>query len=70
MKMVINNLGKIIKNSPFNRPYIEKYIGVSRNTLSNWCTGRSYPTIPQLLKLCKLLNVKFEDIYKIKEEES
>jgi putative transcriptional regulator len=64
--MIINNLGSIIKNSPYKRSYIEKYLGISRNTLSNWCTGKTYPSIPQLLKLAKLLNVKLDDIYQLK----
>ncbi|GIN38432.1 helix-turn-helix transcriptional regulator [Heyndrickxia oleronia] len=68
--MIINNLGSIIKDSPYKRPYIEKQMGISRNTLSNWCTGKTYPSIPQLLKLCHLLNVKVEDLYKIREDEN
>lgn len=67
--MIINNLGKLIKESPYKRPYIEKYLGISRNTLSNWCTGRNYPSIPQALKLAELLNVKVDDLYKLKGEE-
>lgn len=67
--MIINNLGKLIKESPYKRPYIEKHMEISRNTLSNWCTGRNYPSIPQVLKLAALLNVKVDDLYKLKEEE-
>ncbi|MBS4188666.1 helix-turn-helix transcriptional regulator [Bacillus sp. FJAT-49705] len=66
--MVTNNLAKIIKESPYKRPYIEKYMGISRNTLSNWCRSVSYPSIPQLLKLAALLNVSMDDIYKWEEE--
>lgn len=68
INVLINNLGKIIKDSPYKRPYIEKYMGISRNTLSNWCTGNTYPSVPQMLKLFKLLDVKFEDVYIYKEE--
>jgi putative transcriptional regulator len=63
MYMVVCNIGKIIKQSPYKREYIEKYLGVSRNTLSNWCTGRTYPSVPQIIKLSELLNVKFEEMY-------
>jgi putative transcriptional regulator len=63
MYMVISNIGKIIKQSPYKREYIEKYLGVSRNTLSNWCTGRTYPSVPQIMKLTELLGVKFEEMY-------
>lgn len=62
-----NNLEVIIEKSPYKRQYIWEYVGVSRNTLTNWSTGKSYPNAPQILKLCELLNVKFEDIYQIKK---
>lgn len=68
--MVINNLTKIIKESPYKRPYIEKHMEVSRNTLSNWCRSVSYPSVPQLLKLAKLLNVSISDIYELGDEEN
>jgi putative transcriptional regulator len=66
MYMVVCNIGKIIKQSPYKREYIEKYLGVSRNTLSNWCTGRTYPSVPQIIRLSALLNVKFEEMYEEK----
>jgi putative transcriptional regulator len=65
-----NNLGKIIKESPYKRSYIEKHLGISRNTLSNWVTSKNYPSIPQLLKLAKLLNVKISEIYILEEDEN
>ncbi|MEK5173256.1 helix-turn-helix transcriptional regulator [Heyndrickxia sp. FSL W8-0496] len=68
--MIICFLGAWIKQSKYSRPEICKMFGISQNTLSNWCTGKTYPSIPQLLKLCKLLNVKVEDLYKLREEEN
>lgn len=67
--MVVNKLGELIKNSPYKRPYIEKYMNVSRNTLSNWCTSKTYPSVSQILLLCELLNVKFEDIYELRKDD-
>lgn len=43
--------------------------GISANTLSNWCTGKNYPSIPQALKLAALLNVKVDDLYNYKEDD-
>ncbi|KGT40326.1 MAG: helix-turn-helix transcriptional regulator [Heyndrickxia faecalis] len=65
---VIVLLGAWIKQSGIDRKDICNKFGISANTLSNWCTGKTYPSVPQLLKLCELLNVKFEDIYRKKEE--
>ncbi|MBT2656600.1 helix-turn-helix transcriptional regulator [Bacillus sp. ISL-18] len=64
-----SKIGEIIKESPFKREYLEKYLEVSRNTLSNWCTGRTYPSVPQIIKLSKILNVKFEEMYEEEENE-
>ena len=67
--MIISVIGDRIKESGYRRDFIEKHMGVSRNTLSNWCTGKTYPTAPQLFKLAELLSVKVDDLYKMKAEE-
>lgn len=64
-----NNLGKIIKQSPYKREFIQKYMNVSRNTLSNWVTGKTTPTVYDLFKLAHLLGVKVDDLYEWEEEE-
>jgi transcriptional regulator with XRE-family HTH domain len=64
MKMtVISKIGKIIDESPYKREYIRKKFDKSRNTISNWCTGKSYPTVPELFDLADLLGVKVDDLY-------
>jgi putative transcriptional regulator len=68
MKMMISLIGYWIKKSPLSRPEICKIFGVSNNTLSNWCTGKTFPTIPQAFKLAELLNVKVDDLYEHKGE--
>lgn len=69
INMVICFLGSYIKQSKYSRVELCEMFGVSQNTLSNWSTGKTYPSIPQLLKLAKLLNVSIDDLYKLKEEE-
>lgn len=60
------HVGEIIKNSPYRRAYIMKYMEVSENTLSNWCTGKSTPSVDKLFKLASLLEVKVDDLYTYK----
>ena len=67
--MIISVIGDRIKESPYRREYISKHMEVSRNTLSNWCTGKTYPTAPQLFKLATLLGVKVDDLYEVKDGE-
>lgn len=62
--MIKSRIGEVIKQSPYNRSYIRKYMGdISENTLSNWCTGKTYPKAPDLFKLAELLEVKVDDLY-------
>lgn len=68
--MIISLIGSYIKQSEYKRPYICEYMGVSNNTLSNWCTGKSYPPLPQLFKLANLLGVGIGELYKYKENDS
>jgi putative transcriptional regulator len=67
--MIISKIGDRIKHSPYKREYIRAYMDVSRNTLSNWCTGKTHPSAPELFKLAKLLKCKVDDLYKEEEEE-
>lgn len=66
--MVIILLSSYIKQSKYSREDICKIFEIHQNTLSNWCTGKNYPSIPQALKLAALLNVKLDDLFKLKEE--
>lgn len=61
--MVISLIGSYIDQSPYNRKFVAEYMKVSRNTVSNWCTGNTYPSIPQLFKLAELLDVDYGDLY-------
>lgn len=67
--MVVVLIGGWIRQSQYSRKELCEIFGITQNTLSNWCTGKTYPSVPNLLKLCQILNVKVEDLYKLKEEE-
>ncbi|OCA87483.1 transcriptional regulator [Bacillus wudalianchiensis] len=65
---MISLIGHWIKQSKLTRKELCEVFGVSQNTLSNWCTGKTFPTIPQAFKLAALFNVKVDDLYQWKEE--
>jgi putative transcriptional regulator len=67
---VKSDIGKLIDQSPYNREYIQKHFRKSRNTISNWCTGKSYPSVPELFELAKLLGCWVEDMYQVDKETS
>jgi transcriptional regulator with XRE-family HTH domain len=66
---VKSNIGKIIDESPYKREYIRKHFNKSRNTISNWCTGKSYPSVPELFELVKILNVKVDEMYEVIDDD-
>lgn len=67
--MLRSRIGELLKQSPIKREYIRKQLGVTHNTISNWVTGRTHPSAPQLFKLAKLLGVKVDDLYEFVEDE-
>lgn len=40
-----------------------KELEVSANTLSNWSTGKSIPSLEKAYKLADLLGVRVDDLY-------
>jgi transcriptional regulator with XRE-family HTH domain len=60
---VKSKIGRLIDESPYKREYIRQHFKKSRNTISNWCTGKSYPIVPELFELAKLLGVWVDDLY-------
>lgn len=65
--MLISNIGKLIDQSPYKNEYVMKYMEVSRNTLSNWRTGKAFPTVEKAFKLSRLLNVSVEELFEYEE---
>ena len=68
--MLQSKIGMLLRTSKYRREYIQKVLGVSANTLSNWCTGKTYPTIDKAFQLAKLLDVKLDDLYHFRREDS
>jgi putative transcriptional regulator len=64
---VKSNIGRLIDQSPYKREYIRQKFNKSRNTISNWCTGKSYPSVPELYLLARLLECKVDDLYEVEK---
>lgn len=69
MNKLKSNIGWMIDKSDYDRGYLMKRYGKSRNTISNWCTGKSYPSARELFDLADLLEVKVDDLYERKKEQ-
>ena len=35
---------------------LAKQLEIGKTAVSNWITGRNYPTVAQLIKICKILD--------------
>jgi transcriptional regulator with XRE-family HTH domain len=49
--------------SKYRREYIIKELEITQNTLSNWVTGKTFPTIDKAFQLADLLEVDINDLY-------
>jgi transcriptional regulator with XRE-family HTH domain len=69
MKKLKSNIGLLIDKSPYNREYLRKRYNKSANTISNWCTGKSYPSAMEMYDLADLFEVLVDDLYEVVNEE-
>ena len=49
-------------NAEMSRKYVASAVGVSYGTIKNWECGITYPTQPQIEKLCDLFNIPYDAI--------
>lgn len=50
-----------------SKQWLADELGVSRQMLSNYLAGKSYPPADKLFKLAHLLNRKVDDLYSFEE---
>ncbi|MEH7416053.1 helix-turn-helix transcriptional regulator [Neobacillus drentensis] len=58
-----SNIGWLIDKSNYTREDLRQRYNKTANTISNWCTGKSYPSVLELFDLAELLNCKVDDLY-------
>jgi transcriptional regulator with XRE-family HTH domain len=66
--MLKSRIGILLRSSKYRREFIQKELGVSANTLTNWCTGKTYPTIDKAFRLAELLETNIEELYEREKE--
>lgn len=67
--MLISRIGILLRLSKYRREFIQKKLGVSANTLSNWSNGHTYPTMDKAYELADLLEVNINELYERTEDE-
>ncbi|MEH7308065.1 helix-turn-helix transcriptional regulator [Neobacillus drentensis] len=61
--MIKPRIGKLLRVSKYRREFIIQELDISKNTLSNWIAGNTYPTIDKAFLLADLLEVSVDDLY-------
>ncbi|EZP77646.1 helix-turn-helix domain-containing protein [Parageobacillus genomosp. 1] len=64
-----SRIGEQIERSGYRRDYIAKQIEVSYRQLAKYISGESFPTVPKLFALARLLGCKADDLYEVLEED-
>jgi transcriptional regulator with XRE-family HTH domain len=69
--MLRSHIGKLLRVSKYRREFIIQQLGITQNTLSNWCTGKTFPTVDKAFILADLLEVSINDLYeRVEDNES
>lgn len=72
--VALSRIFKLIKESELTARDFAKKVGVAGNSITDWKTGRSKPSVDALRKIAKAYNVQLEWLtgdtkYKTKQEE-
>lgn len=65
-EMITENLRREIEHSGKTKAEIARAIGVTKPTVSQYCSGRAQPTLSTLAKLCRVLDCSADDILNLK----
>ena len=52
------------KELGFTQDYVAAELGLTRQTMSNWENGRSYPDIERIIRLSELYNLSLDELLK------
>lgn len=63
-----SNIGELIDKKGYKKKYIATKLDVTPTQLSNWVSGRSYPTIEKAFRLAEILDCKVDDLYIINSD--
>jgi len=61
--MLKSRIGLLLRISKYRREFILSELGISKNTLTNWSSGVTYPTIDKAYQLADLLEVDISELY-------
>lgn len=66
-KQIIERIDSLIRENNLNAAEFAKKIGKRPGIVTDWRTGRSFPSLEVLLEICTALNCNFYDIVPISD---
>lgn len=58
----MNKLKELRKKNGYDQKYVALTLGIRAPSVSDWETGKSYPTVENLIKLADLYNVTVDEL--------
>lgn len=62
LEQITKNISEAINTSGKSKTQIANEIGITKATLSQYLSGRAFPSLVTLKKLCKALDCSYEEI--------
>lgn len=64
-----SNIEELVDKSGLRDKYIREKLNIQQPQWRNIKKGESYPTVPKMFILAKVLNVKVDELYEVIEKE-
>lgn len=55
-------LNQVLKDRGISKKWLAEKLDRSQNTITNWCTGKTTPSVADLQKIAELLNVEISEL--------
>ena len=62
-KVYKNRIRVILAEKMVSNTYLAEQLGVSKMTITRWCSNTTQPNAPQLIEISKVLKCDLKDLY-------
>ena len=62
-KVYKNRIRVVLAEKMITNTYLAEQLGVSKMTISRWCTNTTQPSAPQLIAISQILQCDLKDLY-------
>ncbi len=62
-KVFKNRIRVVLADKMVTKTHLAEQLGVSKMTISRWCTNTTQPSAPQLIEISQVLKCDLKDLY-------